>query len=303
MAKAKANLIGNLPEDSKWSMGKTREALDPDKEKMLEALTDKSTFGADKNKAIKDAIKSSNENQVAQSAEDTGIMSKEKALENIAKGNKAAHGEENNPPESNPLVNKELGVENNEGAVVSPGEITSAASKDPETRYKMRSIFDAYANGEIDNKTRDYLVVDALGKFASNMGKDLANVAAAYTGGTMNNERDKSLWQQRNEEMMKSGIESEKAGVEGSREWREAQNDALNREAQKVSNMNAKDQRAYALKLMSRFYDKNGKFIGDVNSADFKNSVTLMNQLMSGGGAKDSLLSQLASRFLQFSGM
>lgn len=81
--------------------------------------------------------------------------------------------------------------------------------------YKLRTIQDAYYSGDIDKNTRDYMLVDALSKFARNTGRDIGNIAAAYSGGTVNNEREGSLWDARNAEMMKQGISSEAATVEG----------------------------------------------------------------------------------------
>lgn len=78
-----------------------------------------------------------------------------------------------------------------------------------ESRYKLRSIMDAYNEGLLDEKSRDYLIIDTLSKFARNMGKDIANIAAAYTGGTINNEREESIWSKRNEEMAKKAINAE----------------------------------------------------------------------------------------------
>lgn len=78
-----------------------------------------------------------------------------------------------------------------------------------ESRYKLRSIMDAYNEGILDKETRDYLIVDTISKFVRNMGKDIANIAAAYTGGTINNDREESIWAKRNEEMAKKAINAE----------------------------------------------------------------------------------------------
>lgn len=82
--------------------------------------------------------------------------------------------------------------------------------------YKLKSILQAYHDGDIDEGSRDYLIANTLSTFARNLGRDMGNVAAAYSGGTMNNERDEDLWSQRNERMANQAITSEEAGVEGS---------------------------------------------------------------------------------------
>ena len=78
-----------------------------------------------------------------------------------------------------------------------------------ESRYKLRSIMDAYNEGLLDEKSRDYLIMDVIAKFVRNLGKDIGNIAAAYTGGTINNEREEPIWSKRNEEMAKKAINAE----------------------------------------------------------------------------------------------
>lgn len=78
-----------------------------------------------------------------------------------------------------------------------------------ESKYKLRSIMDAYNEGALDKESRDYLIVDALSKFARNTGKDLSNLAAAYTGGSQNNDRESGIWEERNKAMAEKGIGAE----------------------------------------------------------------------------------------------
>lgn len=78
-----------------------------------------------------------------------------------------------------------------------------------EGKYKLRSIMDAYNEGLLDENSRDYLIVDALSKFARNTGKDLGNLAAAYTGGSVNNDRESGIWEERNKAMAEKGIGAE----------------------------------------------------------------------------------------------
>lgn len=78
-----------------------------------------------------------------------------------------------------------------------------------EGKYKLRSIMDAYNEGLLDENSRDYLIVDALSKFARNTGKDLGNLAAAYTGGSVNNDKESGIWEERNKAMAEKGIGAE----------------------------------------------------------------------------------------------
>lgn len=78
-----------------------------------------------------------------------------------------------------------------------------------EGKYRLRSIMDAYNEGTLDKESRDYLIIDALSKFARNTGKDLGNLAAAYTGGSVNNDRESGIWEERNKAMAEKGIGAE----------------------------------------------------------------------------------------------
>lgn len=93
--------------------------------------------------------------------------------------------------------------------------------------YKLRSIQDAYLAGDLDKSSRDYLIADTLSNFTRNLGRDMGNVAAAYSGGSVNNERDQSLWEQRNKGMAESALGAEQSNVEGSKEQRAAKKSDL----------------------------------------------------------------------------
>lgn len=83
--------------------------------------------------------------------------------------------------------------------------------------YKLKSIMDAFNDGEIDKSTRDFLIVDTLSKFARSIGKDISNIGAAYTGGAIQDSTpEETLWGARNNEMAKQGISSEANKVAGS---------------------------------------------------------------------------------------
>ena len=166
-------------------------------------------------------------------------------------------------------------------------------------KFQLKSIMQAYYDHEIDEETRDYLLVDTFAKAARNISKDLANVSAAYTGGSINNEpNEESMWSQRNKEVAASGIESEKAAVEGSREWREAQMDALNRKALNNEVLNAEDRRNMAKLVQSYLYDENGKLKYDPNDATFKSLMTEYNQLMNGGAIGGSMMKNFLDKLI-----
>lgn len=114
---------------------------------------------------------------------------------------------------------------NAEGATSTPTNTPAATqpsgdNKDPEekaaAKYKVKSIMDAYYDGDIDKNTRNFMIADTIAKFLRNTGKDIANIGAQYTGGAIDNSREESMWDARNQEMAKQGISAEAATVENS---------------------------------------------------------------------------------------
>ena len=122
--------------------------------------------------------------------------------------------EESKPEEKDNAEGKSESKPESKSEIESKSESKPSESKQKqeakqESRYKIRSIMDAYNEGILDEKSRDYLIVDTLSKFARNMGKDISNIGAAYTGGSQNNEREDSIWSKRNEEMAGKAIGAE----------------------------------------------------------------------------------------------
>lgn len=155
--------------------------------------------------------------------------------------------------------------------------------------------------GEKGSGNRDYLIADAIATYLRNMGKDFNNIAAAYTGGTMNNEREESLLHQRTKQMAQAETEEQILRDNPmSRLGQELTSAQIQNEAGKIANMNSRDQRMFARAIYGQYFDKDGKLKVDPNSAAFKNGVTLANQLMSGGGAKESLLSQFCQKIFEY---
>lgn len=118
------------------------------------------------------------------------------------------------------------------------------ASENPiETkRYtnSMMGIWDAFREGKIDQGTALYFTLDSIAKLARNTGKDLNNIAAAFTGGTINNEREDSLWNKRRGKMFENELASEVESQIGSPAYRAMQHD-LNSLSMEQKNLIAKD--------------------------------------------------------------
>ena len=108
-------------------------------------------------------------------------------------------------------------------------KVEETAKQNPETipeanAYKesTMSIWDAYRNGKIDKGTRDYLMIDALANFAKNTGRSIGNVGAQFTGGTIDNNEDQSLWDSRKEAQFANEMQAEVEKQVNSPAWRKA---------------------------------------------------------------------------------
>lgn len=118
----------------------------------------------------------------------------------------------------------------------SPEVVEQVTQQDPQARYKVSSIWDAYRSGAIDKDTRDYMMLDAIRTSVNNFAQDQGKIAAAYGGGKFDANYQDSAWDQRNKEMLKQGISSEAATVEGSDKEMERQLQRIQATAGKLSN-------------------------------------------------------------------
>ncbi len=90
----------------------------------------------------------------------------------------------------------------------------------PETEAKkkynksMMSIWDAYRNGLIDKNTAGYFTIDALANAAKNMGRSIGNVGAQFTGGSIDNGHDESMWDQRKDKIFNAELQGESESID-----------------------------------------------------------------------------------------
>jgi len=90
----------------------------------------------------------------------------------------------------------------------------------PETEAKKRynksmmSIWDAYRNGLIDKNTAGYFTIDALANAAKNMGRSIGNVGAQFTGGSIDNGHDESMWDQRKDKIFNAELQGESESID-----------------------------------------------------------------------------------------
>ena len=125
----------------------------------------------------------------------------------------------------------------------SPEVVQQATEQDPQARYKVSSIWDAYRSGAIDENTRDYMMLDAIRTSTNNFAQDQGKIAAAYGGGKFDANYQDSAWDARNKELLKQGISSEAATVEGSDKEMERQLQRIQAKAGTLNN----EQKGYML--------------------------------------------------------
>ena len=101
----------------------------------------------------------------------------------------------------------------NEAAEASAGAPDIEISKQnfeatPINKYQPKSIMQAYYDGDFGEVgsdeakgTRNYLLADTFGSFARNLGRNVGNVGAQYTGGSIDNSTDQSVWAKTQDKM------------------------------------------------------------------------------------------------------
>ena len=125
-------------------------------------------------------------------------------------------------------------------------------------KYKssMYGIIDAMKNGDIDPSTGVYFMLDALSKAARNTGIDIGNIGAQFSGGTVRNDYQDSLWNQRRSKMFENEMTSEinkQEGTDKEMEYNLAKEDLI---AKGLSN----EQADLALNASRTFNDKAEEF-------------------------------------------
>ena len=131
--------------------------------------------------------------------------------------------------EKHPEVFSEDGNQEIENNIASIGEVNDNDShevKAAKGKYNksMMSIWDAYYNGELgldengepskDAKARAmYYTVDAIATLAKNLGRSIGNVGAQFSGGTIDNGHDTSMWEQRQNKLFNTELQAESEEV------------------------------------------------------------------------------------------
>ena len=78
----------------------------------------------------------------------------------------------------------------------------------------MMSIWDAYRHHLIDKETAGYFTIDAIATLAKNLGRSIGNVGAQFSGGTIDNGHDTSMWEQRRDSIFNTELQKETEGID-----------------------------------------------------------------------------------------
>ena len=129
-----------------------------------------------------------------------------------------------------------------EDDVMAAKDVTIAAeqgdlSKKDKKMYdtSTMSIWDAYNRGLISKEAAGYFTIDALATLATNLGKGIGNVGAQYSGGTIDNSKEQSMWDKRKDQILSEETQIEKEGMEGPA-GRKAQSETEGITAQQLAN-------------------------------------------------------------------
>jgi len=134
---------------------------------------------------------------------------------------------------------------------------------------KVRSIQQAYYDGNIDKGTRDYMMADAIAKFARNTGRDIGNIGAQYTGGAINNNYEEADWNKRNDELFKQQTSAEAGTIANSDKAMERRQKEANLTGKEFENEKANRSLNFSRELQAQAkaaYDKGDKQLGNVLS-------------------------------------
>lgn len=143
-------------------------------------------------------------------AQNQAIKPGEKAERRLAEEGKL-------PEETKQTITEDLGGAG--GNASSAGETNSDDSdKDKaskkEYNQSMMSIWDAYHNGLIDKETAGYFTIDALATLAKNLGRSIGNVGAQFSGGTIDQGHDESMWDKRKDKIFNTELQKESEGID-----------------------------------------------------------------------------------------
>lgn len=103
------------------------------------------------------------------------------------------------------------------------GDVTkvNAGIDNTVNKYQPKSIMQAYYAGEFGEPgseeakaSRNYMMADAIAKFARNTGRDIGNIGAQFTGGAVNNNYEQTSWDEAQNKMVSPQWQAEQKSRE-----------------------------------------------------------------------------------------
>lgn len=153
--------------------------------------------------------------------------------------------------------------------------------------YGPKSILKAYYDGDIDASTRDYMLADVIAKFVRNTGKDIGNIGAQYSGGTIDNNKETSDWEGRNAEILKQQTSAQSAKIENSDKAMERAMQKIEQTAGKLKN----EQAGYTLSAAKRLRE----LYDDTNDPMLKSMYAVLMSDVSDGNVSQGALIGIAA--------
>lgn len=147
----------------------------------------------------------------------------------------------------------------------------------------VQSIQQAYYSGKIDKNTRDYMMADAIAKFARNTGRDIGNIGAQFTGGAINNNYETSEWDKRNSALAANETTARMAEQKGSEADIKRQSDKLDIAAKELDN-SLKDMKLEVPRLWKNLIDNADNIENPLLKSAVKGAAqTMLDHAVNGG--------------------
>lgn len=139
------------------------------------------------------------------------------------------------------------------GIDTTPSKDDTSKEKAAKNQYNKSamSIWDAYYAGVFGDvgspeakRTAEYFTIDAIAKLASNLGRRIGNVGAQFSGGTIDNNKDVSAWEQRKDAILEQEIGKEAESIDAAA-GRKARSEEASIESQELANARTRIQNEY----------------------------------------------------------
>lgn len=165
---------------------------------------------------------------------------------------------------------------------------------------QARNIMDAYLTGQISKDERNYYLADAFAKFAKDMGKNVGNVGAAFTGGTIDNsDTGNSAWQDRMSKLSENAAQTaaEKEGGPAQRKARLEEAQAQLQETMAQYSPQEKEAQLQIIKNLANNAKSMTDLMGQIDSSNLPDETKpLLKIFAQGAGGIPAFLGMLMTK-------